>query len=267
MQQRPLDGARSRLLQTLRDDPALPGAAAEPAARRARAAGRSRRAQRRGELMALAPTRNLLQALDESLWKSPLPGGADVFDADELVDWLEAWNEIGDDIRRRSARSDERRVSRAVPVAPGQRRRSSHARVPRHTGRRSGSSSATRCSRSARACSTVRTGRSGDRRRMGRRARVARRPVDATVPSACCTRWECSTAPSRCSPRRRARQRLTIDVARERERHRENLGYVTAPGACAFLVFVATASIEELAALRAYDEETRRHLAAFGASR
>jgi hypothetical protein len=63
-----------------------------------------------------------------------------------------------------------------------------------------------------------------------------------------------------------ARNRLSIDIARERERHRENLGYVTAPGACAFLVFAATASIEELAALSAYDEETRRHLAAFGAS-
>jgi hypothetical protein len=63
-----------------------------------------------------------------------------------------------------------------------------------------------------------------------------------------------------------ARRRLSIDVAHERERYRENLGYVTAPGACAFLVFAATASIEELAALSAYDEETRRHLAAFGAS-
>ena len=30
-----------------------------------------------GELMALAPTHNLLQALDESLWKSPQPGGAE----------------------------------------------------------------------------------------------------------------------------------------------------------------------------------------------
>jgi hypothetical protein len=63
-----------------------------------------------------------------------------------------------------------------------------------------------------------------------------------------------------------ARKRLSVDVAHERERHRENLGYVTPPGACAFLVFAATASIEELAGLSAYDEETRRHLAAFGAS-
>jgi hypothetical protein len=63
-----------------------------------------------------------------------------------------------------------------------------------------------------------------------------------------------------------ARERLAIDIAHERERHRENLGYVTGPGACAFLVFAATASIDELAALSAYDEETRRHLAAFGAS-
>jgi hypothetical protein len=63
-----------------------------------------------------------------------------------------------------------------------------------------------------------------------------------------------------------ARRQLQIDVAHERERTRENLGYVTPTGASAFLVFVATARIEELAALCAYDEETRRHLAAFGAS-
>jgi hypothetical protein len=62
------------------------------------------------------------------------------------------------------------------------------------------------------------------------------------------------------------RRRLQLDVAQEREQQRENLGYVTATGASAFLVFVATARIEELAALSAYDEETRRHLAAFGAS-
>ena len=42
---------------------------------------------------------------------------------------------------------------------------------------------------------------------------------------------------ARCA--RKSAGSLTIDVARERERHRENLGYVTATGACAFLVFVA----------------------------
>lgn len=63
-----------------------------------------------------------------------------------------------------------------------------------------------------------------------------------------------------------ARVRLTRDVAHERERQREKLGYVSAPGACAFLVFAATASIDELVGLTAYDEETRRHLAAFDAT-
>jgi hypothetical protein len=62
------------------------------------------------------------------------------------------------------------------------------------------------------------------------------------------------------------RRRLTVDVAQERERQRENLGYVTGAGAGAFLMFIAITSMEELVELSAYDEETRRNLAAFGRS-
>jgi hypothetical protein len=65
-----------------------------------------------GEVMALAPTHKLLQALDESLWKSPQPGVAETFDAGELVDWLEAWIEIGDTFaaERLAAMSDDYRA-------------------------------------------------------------------------------------------------------------------------------------------------------------
>ena len=45
--------------------------------------------------------------------------------------------------------------------------------------------------------------RAGDRRRMGCRALIARRPVDANIRSACCERCAYSMAPNRCSPRRK----------------------------------------------------------------
>src|ERR1700754_5024742 len=102
----------SRLLQTLQANPALPALL-----RDLQPTALARLVERvglndAGELMALAPTRKLLQALDESLWKSPEPGVAESFDAGELVAWLEAWNEIGDAFvaERLAAMSDEYRA-------------------------------------------------------------------------------------------------------------------------------------------------------------
>ena len=48
------------------------------------------------ELMALAPTRNLLRALDEAVWKSSGPGVGQVFDPTEFVHWLEVWADVGE---------------------------------------------------------------------------------------------------------------------------------------------------------------------------
>lgn len=265
MPQRPIDDAPSRLLQTLQDNPALPALL-----RDLQPAALARLVDRIGlndasELMALAPTHKLLQALDESLWKSPRPGVAEVFDVHELVDWLEAWNEIGDAFvaERLAAMSEDYRalcLSHLVSV------RIHHTlaflAIPddevdreRDTLQPSGSCAFYGPYRVAPA--------------MEDEWDVVRTSLDALWTE----RPECllhtlgmlDGAESMLAAQE-ARRRLQLDVARERERLRENIGYVTATGASAFLVFVATTSIEELAALSAYDEETRRHLAAFGAS-
>jgi hypothetical protein len=265
MPQRPIDDAPSRLLQTLQDNPALPALL-----RDLQPAALARLVDRvglndAGELMALAPTHKLLQALDESLWKSPQPGVAEVFDAAELVDWLEAWNEIGDTFvaERLAAMSEDYRalcLSHLVNV------RSHHTlaflAIPddevdreRDTLQPVGS------------CAFY--GPYMVVPAIEDEWEIVRTSLDALWTE----RPECllhtlgmlDGAESMLAAQE-GRRRLQIDVARERERLRENRGYVTATGASAFLVFVATASIEELAALSAYDEETRRHLAAFGAS-
>lgn len=49
------------------------------------------------ELMALAPARQLVRALDASVWKTPRPGLPEVFDPRELLEWLAVWLEIGDE--------------------------------------------------------------------------------------------------------------------------------------------------------------------------
>ena len=64
------------LLLTLRNDPALPSLLNTlPAAALARLVERVG-LNDAGELMELTPARKLLQALDESVWKSPAPGRA-----------------------------------------------------------------------------------------------------------------------------------------------------------------------------------------------
>ncbi|HEV8331765.1 MAG TPA: DUF6178 family protein [Steroidobacteraceae bacterium] len=265
MRQRPVDDASSRLLQTLQDNPALPALlrSLQPAAL-ARLVDRIG-LNDAGEVMALAPTQKLLQALDEALWKSPQPGVTEVFDSRELVDWLESWNEIGDEFvaERLAAMSDDYRalcLSHLVSV-----------RI-HHT-------------LAFLAIPDDEVDRERDTLQpIGTCAfygpymvvpvvedewEIVRAALDALATE----RHEClmhtlgmlDGAESMLATPERRRQ-LQIDLAHERERARENVGYVTATGASAFLVYVATARIEELAALSVYDEETRRHLAAFGAS-
>jgi hypothetical protein len=255
----------SRLLQNLQANPALPALL-----RDLQPAALARLVDRvglndAGELMALAPTHSLLQALDESLWKSPEAGAAEIFDALALVDWLEAWNEIGDTFvaDRLAAMSDDyRALCLSHMVSVGIHHTLAFLAIPddevdveRDTLQPIGS------------CALY--GPYLVAPMIEDEWPVVHASLDAlwTEHPECLLRTLCildGAESMLAAPE--ARRRLSIDVARERERHRENLGYVTAPGACAFLVFAATASIEELAALSAYDEETRRHLAAFGAS-
>lgn len=264
MAKRRIDETRSRLLQTLQDNPALPVLLRklQPTA----LAGLLDRVglNDAGELMALAPTRNLLQALDESLWTSPAAGAADAFDATVLIEWLEAWNEIGDSFvaDRLAAMSDDYRALCLSHLVTTRRHHTlaflaipdDEVDVERDTLQPSES-----CALYGPYMITP-TKDEWD---------IVRTSLDAlwTEQPECLLRTlgMLDGAESMLAAQE-ARKRLSIDIAHERERHRENLGYVTGPGAGAFLVFAATASIEELAALSAYDEETRRHLAAFGAS-
>lgn len=48
------------------------------------------------ELMALAPAEKLLKALDASVWKKLRPGAPEVFDRNELIEWLTVWLDIGE---------------------------------------------------------------------------------------------------------------------------------------------------------------------------
>jgi hypothetical protein len=265
MRQRPLDDASSRLLQTLQDNPALPALL-----RNLQPAALARLVDRiglndAGEVMALAPTRKLLQALDEALWKSPQPGVAEVFDSRELVDWLETWNEIGDEFvaDRLAAMSDDYRalcLSHLVSV------RIHHTlaflAIPDDE-----------VDRERDTLQPIGTCAFYGPYMVVPVVEDEWEIVRASLDALSTERHEClmhtlgmlDGAESMLATPERRRQ-LQIDAAHERERARENVGYVTATGASAFLVYVATARIEELSALSAYDEETRRHLAAFGAS-
>lgn len=61
------------------------------------------------ELMVAMPAAALLRTLDESVWKQPAPGAAEQVDADELVEWFEAWLDIGEPflLERLAAMSDD----------------------------------------------------------------------------------------------------------------------------------------------------------------
>jgi hypothetical protein len=265
MRQRPPDDTSSRLLQTLQDNPALPALL-----RTLQPVALARLVDRiglndAGEVMALAPTRKLLQALDEALWKSPQPGVAEAFDSRELVDWLESWNEIGDEFvaDRLAAMSDDYRalcLSHLVSV------RIHHTlaflAIPDDE-----------VDRERDTLQPIGTCAFYGPYMVVPVVEDEWEIVRAALDALSTERHEClmhtlgmlDGAESMLAAPERRRQ-LQIDIAHERERARENLGFVTATGASAFLLYVATAHIDELASLSAYDEETRRHLAAFGAS-
>jgi len=68
------------------------------------------------ELMALAPARQLVRALDASVWKTPRPGLPEVFDPRELLEWLPVWLEIGDEFTAERLGGDDPGGARC-PVA------------------------------------------------------------------------------------------------------------------------------------------------------
>lgn len=253
----------SRSLRAVLDSPALPALIQSLPAR-----ALAQLCERIGvgdaaHIMALAPVARLVQALDASVWKTPRPGVSEVFDARELVEWVEVWLSIGQTFtaERLAAVPDEdltlylSQVATITTTAMWGFERSTEI---------------------------------GDLERIyapsdhemayGPYVASARRQEDwETLRAALDAMW--SDAPERLlhlfgllsgdesmrAPEQN-RDSSNDDLASARERTRERRGYVTANGARAFLA-LARSPLEKLAAMPKYDLETQRHFAGLAADR
>jgi hypothetical protein len=212
-------------------------------------------------IMALAPAERLVQALDASVWKTPRPGVSEVFDANELVDWICAWLDIGDTFtaERLAAVPDEDLTLYLSQVATVT------------TGAMWGFERSTEIEDLDRIYAP-----SYDEKAYGPYVVSSRRDEDwETLRDALDAMW--SDAPQRLvyllsqlsgdesmrAPQEN-RESSNDDVAAARESSRERRGYVTASGARAFLA-LARGPVEELAASSEYDLETRRYLSRLSA--
>jgi hypothetical protein len=207
--------------------------------------------------MALAPAERLVQALEASVWKTPRPGVAEIFDVRELVEWICAWLDIGETFtaQRLAAVPDENlllylsHLASVTTTAMWGFERSTEIEdldrifAPSH-----------------------------DEMAYGPYVVSARRPEDwETLRGSLDVMW--SDAPPRLlhlfaqlvgdesmlAPERN-RSTSNDDVISARDSAHERRGYVTANGARAFLAR-AQCPLAELALLSTYDLETRRHLA------
>jgi hypothetical protein len=88
--------SHSGSLKAIRDNPALPALiqslSPQSLAQLCARIGVSDAA----EFMALAPAEKLLKALDASVWKTLRPGVPEIFDRNELIEWLTVWLDIGE---------------------------------------------------------------------------------------------------------------------------------------------------------------------------
>jgi hypothetical protein len=231
--------SRRRLLQTLIDDPALPALLTHmPPATLARLVDHLG-LNDSAEIMMFAPVPTLLRALDESIWKSPRPGMAQVFDAGEFIQWLEAWNEIGEIFvaQRLAAMSDEYlRMCLSSLLRVGTPANSEfYAMYGQHL------------------VSPI----SPEEWEVIRDALDAfwRHEPDRLLHTLDSLNHGESMLD--CADRRRS---LNLDVEFARQLYRERRGFVTATGARAFLTCAAGAAIQESIAMSSYDLETQRLL-------
>src|SRR5215471_15762782 len=207
-----------------------------------------------GVLMAMMPARALLLAFDESIWKSPKPHLPEKISAPDLVDWLEAWIDIGERflVEKLDAMSDDyltSLLSRIVIVESHSR----YAVYGEHfdafvelceDGRErfgpyiveSNVNDGVDVVREV-----VRALWNSDApkflRLFGRLADLPD-PVDSTRGSAA----------------------TLHDIEFEREAFRESRGFVTAEGARAFFAYAGRLSADEIMTLNDYDAETQRYL-------
>jgi hypothetical protein len=218
------------------------------------------------ELMALAPTRNLLRALDEAVWKSPTPGARPVFDPAEFIHWLQVWNEVGEPFvaERLAAINDEYLAmclssvllvdgSSGKGFAGDMSEYAENSHAPEDPGYTDGPKPD---------CYAI-YGHFLVRAAFEDDWEIIRAALDAL--------W--CHAPDRLihvlgslvnsesmlySAGRRTS--LNRDVAFERERHLERRGYVSQTGARAFLASISVATTQELLMMSVYDNETHRFL-------
>ena len=205
-------------------------------------------------LMAMMPTRALLLAFDDSIWKSPRPGLPETISVHELVDWLVAWSDIGEPflIQQLEAMNEDyltALLSRIVKVE-------SHSRYAVYS--EDPESFVKLCDDDRErigpyivvpivdededvVLNVVRALWSSDAQRILRlfgRLSDLENPVDST----------------------RGSTATLHDVESERESFREAQGFVTADGARAFFEFAERLTATDIAALDKYDAETRRYL-------
>ena len=257
--QRVSEGLRPGSLRAIRDNPALP-AFIRTLSSRALAQICSRVGiGDAAEFMALAPAHQLIKALDASVWKSPRPGSPEVFDVNELVEWLWVWLEIGEAFTadRLAAIADADLIlylSRLLCVSTGDMwgfERSTEIEdldriyAPSHDETAYGPYFV----------STV----------VHDHWEIVRAALDAMwhyAPERLLHLFAQLSADESMLAPESDRDSSNQDFVSARDSSRERRGYVTASGARAFLAIATTTPPEELLTLSHYDFETRRHLSA-----
>ena len=209
------------------------------------------------EFMALVPARQLVMALDASVWKSPRPGLPETFDPEELMQWLAVWLDIGDAFtaERLSAIPDEdltlylSHVLRVHTVPMWGFERSTEIEdldriyAPSYHESAYGNYFVTAAA--------------------PQHWEIARAGVDALwdhAPERLLRLFALLSGDESMLAPETDRESSNRDFSSQRAGTRERRGHVTAEGARAFLAFAHTSSLETLHALSEYDLETRRHL-------
>jgi hypothetical protein len=259
--------SQSRLLRNIVDDPALPAVLEhmqpKTLARLIERVGLNDAA----ELMALAPPRNLLRALDEAVWKSPRLGASEVFEPTEFISWLQVWIEVGELflVERLVAISDEYLAMCFSSVLLLDSTFSNDVAVD--------TSAFAVNNQALEEFGYIDCPETDCYAIYGHfLLRPAHEDDWETIRTAMDALWHhapdhllnllgtLSSAESMLDSERR-RVSLNLDVAFERENYRARRGYVSPTGARAFLNSACTTTIRDLLSMSEYDNETRRLLA------
>jgi hypothetical protein len=218
------------------------------------------------ELMALVPAPRLLRALDEAVWKSPRPGLNPVFDSVEFVNWLQAWNEVGEAFvaERLAACNDEYLamcLSSVLLVDAGSS--TGLDDDPSEIAVDSNAQDAGYTDSPKSDCYAI-YGHILVRPLLEDDWEVVRAALDAlwrhTPDRLLHVLGTLASSESMLSSAER-RTSLNLDVAFARERHLERGGYVSPTGARAFLTSASRTTTQDLLMMSVYDNETHRLLA------